>query len=50
MDNIRGIEKQQDISKPQKIEDLISTLKIWLSEIKISKNELLIAIEKELPA
>lgn len=49
-DNIQGNGIQQNISKPEKIEDLISTLKIWLSEIKISKNELLIAIEKELPA
>ena len=49
-DNIQGFEKQQEISKPQKIEDLIGTLKSWLSEVKISKTELLLALEKELPA
>ncbi len=49
-DNIQGFGKQQDIPKPQKIEDLIATLKSWLYEIKISKNELLLVLEKELPA
>ena len=49
-DNIQGFEKHQDIPKPQKIENLIGTLKSWLSEIEISKNELLLVLEKELPA
>ena len=48
--NIQGFGKQHDIPKPQKIEDLIGTLKSWLSEINISKTELLLALEKELPA
>ena len=48
--NIQGFEKQHDIPKPKKIEDLIDTLKSWLSEIKISKTELLLVLEKELPA
>lgn len=49
-DKIQAFEKQQNSPKPQKIEDLIGTLKNWLSEIKISKNELLLMLEKELPA
>ena len=48
--NIKGFEKPQNIAKPQKIEDMISTIKLWLSDIEISKDELLIAIEKEFPA
>ena len=36
-DKIQAFEKQQNSSKPQKIEDLIGTLKSWLSEIEISK-------------
>ncbi len=47
---IQGFEKQKNSPKPQKIEDLIGDLKNWLSEIKISKNELLLMLEKELPA
>jgi ribosomal 50S subunit-recycling heat shock protein len=47
---IQVFEKQQNSSKPQKINDLIVTLKNWLSEIEISKNELLLMLEKELPA
>ena len=49
-DKIQVFEKQQNSPKPQKIEDLIGALKSWLSEIKISKNELLLMLEKELPA
>ena len=49
-DKSQAFEKQQNSSKPQKIEDLIGTLKSWLSEIEISKNELLLMLEKELPA
>jgi len=49
-DNLQGFGKQQDIPKPQRMEDLIGTIKSWLSEIKISKTELLFALEKELPA
>ena len=49
-DKIQGFEKHQNSPKPQKIEDLIGALKNWLSEIKISKNELLLMLEKELPA
>ena len=48
--NIQGFEKQPDIPKPQMIEDLVGALKAWLSEIKISKTELLLVLEKELPA
>ena len=44
-----SFEKQQNSPKPQKIEDLIGALKSWLSEIKMSKNELLLMLEKELP-
>ena len=49
-DKIQAFEKRQNNPKPQKIEDLIGALKNWLSEIKISKNELLLMLEKELPA
>ena len=49
-DNIQGFGKRQAIPKSQKMEDLIGTLKSWLVEIKISKKELLFALEKELPA
>jgi len=48
-DKILAFEKRQNSTKPQKIEDLIGVLKNWLSEIKISKNELLLMLEKELP-
>ena len=49
-DKIQVFEKRQNIPKPQKIEDLIGALKNWLSEIEISKNELMLMLEKELPA
>ena len=49
-DNLQGFGKPQDIPKPQRMEDLIGTLKSWLAEVKISKTELLFALEKELPA
>ena len=48
--NIQGFGKQQDTPKPQKIEEVIDTIKSWLSEIDISKTELIFALEKELPA
>ncbi len=49
-DNLQGFGKPQDVPNPQRMEDLIGTIKSWLSEIKISKTELLFALEKELPA
>ena len=49
-DEVSVFEQQPGSPNPQKIEDLISALKNWLSEIKISKNELLLMLEKELPA
>ena len=48
--NIQGFGKQQNIPKPQKIEEVIDTIKLWLSESNISKKELFFALEKELVA
>jgi len=45
---VKGFEKQRVTPKPQKIDELIGTVKSWVVEMNISGPELLLALEKAL--